>query len=126
MGHDELMRAGLFDDHDVARLREALAGYTVDAVHQHIGLLGQAALGRGDLAGLARHLSGGSVLDTLGRLFLAGLPVPEEAARAALHPLPIGRAVAAGLLAHREGAVRALLDVRPYAQQGAGAGPDVA
>jgi Methyltransferase small domain len=116
------MRAGLLDDREVDLLREALVDYTVDGVHELVGLAGQAALGRGDLAGLARQLSGDSRLDTLGRLFLLGGVVPEAAARLALHPLPLDRAVTAGLVASSGGSVRALLDIRPYAQQGAGNG----
>ncbi|MFN2560322.1 MAG: hypothetical protein ABR571_03350 [Jatrophihabitans sp.] len=57
------MRAGLLDDHEVDLLRQALAGYTVDSVHELVGVAGQAPLGRGDLTGLARQLSGGSRLE---------------------------------------------------------------
>jgi hypothetical protein len=112
------MRAGLLDDHEVDLLRHALAGYTVDSVHELVGVAGQAALGRGDLTGLARQLSGGSPLDTLGRLFLLGAVVPEAAARVALHPLRLDRAIAAGLVESSGRSVRALLDIRPYAQDG--------
>jgi methyltransferase family protein len=123
MRHDGSMRAGLLDDRQVGLLREALAEYTVDGVHDLVGLAGQAALARGDLTGLARHLTGGTRLDTLGRLFLLGTHVPEAAARAALHPLPLEEAVAAGLIGPSGAGVRALLDVRPHAQhQSTGAG----
>jgi methylase of polypeptide subunit release factors len=72
-------------------------------------------LGRGDLAGLARCVSGDGRLETLVRLFLLGIEVPEAAARRAMHPLPLEAARAAGLFCLSGGAARALLDVRPYA-----------
>jgi hypothetical protein len=118
------MRAGLLDDRGVALLRQALAGYTVGAVHDLIGLAGQAALDRGDLAGLARRLTGDSPLDTLGRLFLLGAAVPAADALAAFQPLPLDRAYAAGLLESAGGSVRAVLEIRPYAQRGAGGRAD--
>jgi hypothetical protein len=123
---DDAMTSGLFDDREVALLRGAVRGYTVDAVHDLIGPVGQSELARGDLAGVSRRLRG--VIDpvaTLVRLFLLGLTVPEPEARSALHPLPLDAARRAGLLTGAGSGVRALLDVRPYAQVGgAPAGPD--
>jgi methylase of polypeptide subunit release factors len=120
VGHDEQVTTALFDDRGIDRLRLALGEYTVDSVHEIIGLVGQAAQSRGDLAGLARQVTGQSRLETLIRLFLVGSEVPEAAARAALHPLPLEQAERAGLLAASSGAVRARLDVRPYAQDAIG------
>jgi SAM-dependent methyltransferase len=118
---DEPVTAGLFDDRETALLREALGRYTVDAVHELIGLTGQAALARGDLAGVSRQVRRQrGRLATLVRLFLLGQPVREADARAALEPLPLDAAGAAGLLTLSAGATRALFDVRPYAQVGAG------
>jgi hypothetical protein len=111
------MMPGLFDARETDLVRTALAGYTVGSVSATIGLRGQAALDRGDLAGLARCLPDDGPLVTLIRLFILGAPVPEASARAALHPLPLERACATGLLEAVAGAVRARLDVRPYAQE---------
>ena len=115
------MTGALLDDRGIAQFRQALQGYTVDAVHAAIGPIGQAALDRGDLLGVARQLPGRDPLSTLVRLFLLGRDVPEAEARAALDPLPAEAAVGAGLLALSAGTARARLDVRPYAQDG---GPD--
>ena len=115
--HDEPVTAGLFDERATEQLRAAVAGYTVDAVHDAVGLPGQAALGRGDLVGVARYLSGDGPLETLIRLFLIGADVSETAARRALGPLPLEVACRAGLLELSAGSVRARVDLRPYAQQ---------
>jgi hypothetical protein len=107
----------LLDDRSLERLRTALAGYTVDGVHELLGWAGQAALTRGDLAGVARHLPRGDRRSTLVRLFVLGAEVPEADARAALAPLALDEAIAAGLMAASAGSVRALVDIRPYAEQ---------
>ena len=114
------MRAGLLDEQATTRLRSALTGYTVDAVHDRLGLVGYAALARGDLAGVARRIDGDDPLATMITLFLLGGEVADRAAGAAFDPLPLDDAVAAGLLARRGGTVRAALDVRPYAEAGPG------
>ena len=109
---------------DLDRLRAALAGYTVDTVHKALGLTGQAAHSRADLAGVARALRRGAAdarLRTLVELFLLGLEVDEGAARAAFAPLPLDVAVGAGLVAASAGSVRATLEIRPYTE----AGPDL-
>lgn len=110
------MGDALFDGREIDLLRTALEVYTVDSVHELLGLPGQAALQRGDLAGVARRVSGDDRLPTLVRLFLLGADVAEAAARAALAPLPLEVACGAGLVAASAGSVRALLDLRPYAE----------
>jgi methylase of polypeptide subunit release factors len=115
MRHDEAVTAAILGARDVDLLRAAVDGYTVDAVSTAIGPVGQAALGRGDLDGLARAVPGDGPLATLVRLFLLGRPVDAGAAGAALHPLPLERAVAAGLVRTSGDSVRALIEVRPYA-----------
>jgi hypothetical protein len=107
----------LFGDDDSERLRAAMQGYTVGAVNETLGPAGQAALGRADLAGVSRQLRGDGALETLVRLFLVGGEVAESAVRAALRPLPLESAYAAGLLTNSAGRVRALFDIRPYSQQ---------
>ncbi len=113
---------------DADRLRQALtaAGYTVDGTARALGLAGQAALERGDLAGAARALDNGAAADRRGadllRLFVLGRDLPEARAAAALHPLPLASAQRIGLIepAGPE-EVRAALDLRPYGE-GDGAG----
>jgi methylase of polypeptide subunit release factors len=113
----------LLDEAGVGDLRTALADYTVDSVQGLLGLAGQSAHRRGDLAGVARVLrtasgDGATARRTadLIRLFLLGRDVDEAAARAALHPLPLDRAESAGLLETSAGSVRARLEIRPYAE----------
>ncbi|MDQ2838213.1 MAG: methyltransferase [Actinomycetota bacterium] len=110
----------------IERLAESVArDYGSVAVAEVLGLAGQAALSRADLAAVDRLSRGGSETETFIRLFLLGLPVPVMAAAAALAPLSIADALAAGLLetapAPAEELVRAALDVRPYSESG---GPD--
>jgi len=117
------MRPGLLDDDATGRLRAALGGYTVDAVADRLGLAGEAALQRADLAGVARQVRGDDPLATLLRLFVLGAAVDERAAAAALAPLRLDEAVAAGLVEQAGSQVRAGLDVRPYAETGGAGGP---
>ena len=106
----------LLDPPDLERLRAALAGYTVDDVHALLGPPGRAAHERGDLAGVARALRGdGSATADLVRLFLLGAPLREDAARAALQPLPLDAARA--LVRVRDGLARARVEIRPYADE---------
>lgn len=111
------MTSALLPPPGIERLRTALSGYTVDAVHALFGPVGQAALRRGDHAGARRQLPSGERLSTLARLFLLGDEVPGSDARAALYPLPWAEAAAAGLVVESGAEARALLDVRPYAEQ---------
>ena len=109
----------LLNPWDLERLRAALACFTVDSVHEALGLTGQAAHSRADLAGVARALRHNAVeqrLSTLIRLFLLGHEVDEGAARCALDPLSMSSAVAAGLIEVSAGQVRAGLEIRPYAE----------
>lgn len=103
----------------VRALRAAFqrAGYTTDGVARLLGPVAHAALGRGETVPARRATTGGGPLETLVRLFLLQLPVPRAAAAAAL-PLDDGTELgvigAAGTGEH----VRALVDVRPYAEAG--------
>jgi hypothetical protein len=110
--------APLLAPDDLARLRPALADFTVDAVHELLGPVGQAAHDRGDLAGVAREVAraGGTRTALLTRLFLLGATAPEGAAERALDPLPMTAAVGGGLLERSAGEVRATVEVRPYAE----------
>lgn len=115
------MPDALLDARGVAQLQQALAAYTVDGVHELLGLGGRAAQQRGDLAGVARCLPPGERLSTLVRLFLLGGAVDEQQARAALAPLDPDRG--AGLLEVGGGWVRARVEVRPHADDDAGGAP---
>ncbi len=112
---------------DLAALRSAVAEYTVDAVHDLLGLTGQTAHDRGDLAGVARAVRAATPpaagvatrrLATLVRLFLLGHEVDEAAARAALAPLPLSAACAGRLVSTSAGSVRAAVDLRPIGAEG--------
>ena len=109
---------------DVDRLREALVDYTVDGVDTLLGPIGRAAHSRGDLGGVARAIRGADDLRlaTLVTLFLLGDEVDAGRARAALSPWSIEAARATGVVETSAGAVRARLDLRPYAETTAGAG----
>ncbi len=102
---------------EIARLRDALgaADYTVDGVRTALGPVGDAALGRNETTPGRRATTGGTALETLTRLWPLQLPVPSERARAA--GLPVDSLVAGGVLADGGGRVRALVDVRPYADE---------
>jgi hypothetical protein len=108
-------------DH-LRRLRQALlaAGYTVDGVPAAISAQAHAALGAGDPAPALRATRDGSSLSTLIRLFLLGRTVDLAACAAALDPLNLPFALELGLLTGDTDGVRALLDVRPYGEPGAG------
>ena len=107
----------LLDPSGIDALRTALSHFTVDAVADVLGLEGQALLARGDATGVRRLLAQGEPTATLIRLFLLGEPVDQRAARAALAPLDVDEADHAGLLERNAGTVRALVDIRPYAER---------
>lgn len=95
------------------RLREAFrtAGYTADGVLAALGAQAHAALGRGEPEPARRASRDAGPLGTLIRLFLLGDAEPPAAVRAALAPVGLDEAAAAGLVT-ADG--RAGLDVRPY------------
>lgn len=81
-----------------------------------LGLLGEsahAALGRGEPVPVRRAALDAGELGTLVRLFLLNDNCPVDEVAAALAPLSVERAVAAGLLAHDGDEIRAALDLRP-------------
>jgi methylase of polypeptide subunit release factors len=99
---------------DIARLGDALAtsGYTVDRVRYLLGPVAAAALDRNETTPGLRATTGGSPLETLARLWPLQAPVPLAAAKAVL---PVDALLEAGVLAADGDTVRALVDVRPYA-----------
>ncbi|MFC1430935.1 methyltransferase [Streptacidiphilus sp. N1-3] len=117
-----------------ARLRAAFlaADFTADGCLELLGATAYAALARSETVPALRVTGGGSVRETLLRLFLLQQPVPYPAAEAAL---PVADCLAAGWLVPDGGAsgdgtesgdggraahVRATVDVRPYANDIAG------
>jgi methylase of polypeptide subunit release factors len=114
--------AALFDPAALDAVRTAVRrDFTSAAVREVLGLAGEGALSRHDLSGADRLTRGGSPTETLIRLFVLGLSVPESEAEAALRPLAPLDAVRAGLLEPRGERLRAALDLRPYSEQD---GPD--
>jgi methylase of polypeptide subunit release factors len=112
------MTAPLLGRVSLALLREAVDGYTVDAISDLLGPVGRAAHQRGDLVAVGRALPAGERLTTLIRLFLLGEAVPEPEARSALRPLDLA---AAGELVEVSGdQARARLELRPYATDTSG------
>lgn len=93
------------------------AGYDTAGVRGLLGPDAHAALGRGEPVPARRASTDGGRLGVLVRLFLLGDPEPESAVAAAVAPLPVDRAVAAGLLARDGDTVRAALDVRPHGDE---------
>ena len=116
--------APLLPPAELDRLRAALTEhFTDEAVQDLLGPVGRGAHSRGDLAGVGRSVraAGGSATATLARLFLLGRAVPAAAAAAALAPLSLAAAEAAGLVITSSDETRAALDVRPYGERdGAG------
>ena len=101
---------------DVDRLRASLAaaGYDYEGVAELLGPTAHRALFRNETTPGLRATGDGSPLATLTRLWLLQAPVPLARAEAALPGL-LGPLGSAGLLEESAGAVRARMDVRPYA-----------
>ena len=98
------------------RLRAALesAGYTYDGVAGLLGPVAHAALSRNETTPGLRATRDGSPLATLTRLWLLQAPVSVDAAERALPGL-LGPLAHLGILRGSGDEVRALVDVRPYA-----------
>ncbi|MDQ3616666.1 MAG: class I SAM-dependent methyltransferase [Actinomycetota bacterium] len=101
----------------LASLGEVLrsAGYTVADVARSIGLTAHAALSRNETVPAMRATRDGSVLSTLTRLWLLQSPVRLEEVERAL-PEQVEALCALGVLERSVDSVRAVLDVRPYAE----------
>lgn len=102
-------------DDDIARLRDALsaADYRVDPVHELLGPRAVDALNRNQTIPARMALPGNSPLEALTKLWRLQMDVPMEAVR---DVLPVEQLVSGGILtADDDGRVRALVDIRPYA-----------
>ncbi|MGW4090557.1 DUF7782 domain-containing protein [Nocardia sp. NPDC004750] len=95
-------------------LRTALTrvGYDADTLLEVLGDA-HAALGRSEPVPVRRAARAAGELGTLIRLLLLGDALPEREVAAALAPVEMDRAVAAGLLEREGDEVRAALDLRP-------------
>lgn len=104
---------------DVAALAADLRAlpYTVDAVQQCLGPTASAALMREQpvAADLATRERGG--IAALVRLFTLGLPVPLALVDSALPRCAVAGLVSLGLATAGDGAVTALVDLRPYGDE---------
>ncbi|MBY4014876.1 class I SAM-dependent methyltransferase [Rhodococcus fascians] len=98
-----------------AALREAFdrAGYDADGVLTLLGSDAHAALGRSEPVPVRNASLGGGDLGVLVRLFLLVDDCPEDEVAAALAPLTVTEAIAAGILTRTGSTVRTLLDIRP-------------
>jgi methylase of polypeptide subunit release factors len=98
-------------------LRTALhrAGFTVDGVAALLGGTARSALDRGETTPARRAVRDAGDAGTLVRLFLLGDALPRAEVVAALDPVDVDEAVAAGLLTDDDGRVSAALDLRPHA-----------
>ncbi|GAA3536926.1 transferase [Aeromicrobium flavum] len=103
-------------DRDVAALRRAIDGFTVDTVHGVLGDEAWRALARNETVPGLRATADGSPLSTLIRLFQLQSAVPRSAAQAALGDA-WEAAQSLGLVGVDGDDVRALLDLRPYGDE---------
>jgi methylase of polypeptide subunit release factors len=110
----------LLSPDDIARLREALtaAHYTATGIADRIGPVATAAMARNDMrAALRATARSGDPLATLIRVFVCGQTEPVTAVAAALAPLALDTAVAAGLVEFSGDGLRAGLEIEAYGDQ---------
>ncbi|GGM26848.1 SAM-dependent methyltransferase [Micromonospora yangpuensis] len=101
----------------VEALRAALtgAGYTVAGIADRLGTAATAGVARNDFRAALRATEDRDPLATLIRLFVCEQTEPEPAVTAALAPLPLAEALAAGLVERHGDGLRMGLDLEPYA-----------
>ncbi|MEU4567709.1 methyltransferase [Micromonospora sp. NPDC023956] len=100
----------------IDRLRTALtsAGFTAAGVAARLGPQATAAMGRNDHRAALRATEDRDRLGTLVRLFICEQVEPEGPVAAALAPLTVAEALAAGLVERSGGGLRAGIDLEPY------------
>lgn len=100
----------------VDQLRTALtsAGYTSSGIAARLGSTATAALARNDLRAALRATQDRDPLATLIRIFVCAQTEPEAAVAAALAPLPLAEALAAGLVERTPDGLRQGVDLEPY------------
>ncbi|MFD7153893.1 methyltransferase [Kribbella sp. NPDC059898] len=101
----------------VDRLHAAFgaAGYTVDGVAERLAEQANAALARNETAPAVRRTATGDALDTMIRLFLLQRAVPKELVDKAFPGVDL---VALGIVERSGDEGRAVLDIRPFAEDG--------
>jgi hypothetical protein len=106
----------LLDRDGIDRLRAALsaAGYTAGGIAARLGLAATAAVARNDVRLALRATEDRDRLGTLIRMFVCGQAEPEAAVAAALDPLPLPHARAAGLVEPYADGLRQGVDLEPY------------
>lgn len=113
------------DGRDAEALRADLAGWTVDAVHDLLGPVAQAAMAREEAVPALRALRGrrDDPIAALTATFVLGRPITRQRLAAALPRLGVDGAARLGLVDAAgdgpEDEVRALVDLRPYAAEDA-------
>jgi hypothetical protein len=107
---------GFDDPDDFPRAREVLirAGYTEEGLREALGVKGPPPTRAIDVAVWMRRTRAGTPLDTLLRLFIAGVGVDPRAAAHALDPMSPEKWVDAGLLCVREGRVLSRVRLLPF------------
>ncbi|QSB17364.1 methyltransferase [Natronosporangium hydrolyticum] len=106
----------MLDPAGIDQLREALtsAGYTSAGISDRLGPAATAAVSRGDHRAALRATADRDPLATLIRLFVCGQSEPADVVAAALAPLPLAAAQAAGLVVPHIDGVRRGVDLEPY------------
>jgi methylase of polypeptide subunit release factors len=109
----------LLDRTGIDRLRTALtsAGYTAAGVAQRLGPAATASVARNDVRLALRATEERDRLGTLIRIFVCGQTEPEAAVAAALEPLPLADARAAGLVEAYADGLRQGVDLEPYGDE---------
>jgi hypothetical protein len=100
---------------DVDALRRAFtsAGYTVDGVAERLGGQANGALARNETTLAFRRTASGDALDTMIRLFLLQRAVSQPLVAQAFPDVDL---LALGIAQSSAGEVRAVLDIRPFAE----------
>jgi methylase of polypeptide subunit release factors len=110
------MTGMLLTERGVDQLREALrtAGYTATGIAERIGPAATSAAVRDDFRAALRATVDRDPLATLIRLYVCAQTEPEEAVAAALAPLPLAEARAAGLVEPHGDGLRQGVDLEAY------------
>src|SRR5687767_7786785 len=108
------MAGMLFTDKGVEQLRSALDEYTASGIAGRLGEVATAAVSRNDFRAALRATADRDPLGTLIRLFVCGQTEPTTAVEAALAPLPLADALAAGLVVPDGDGLRQGLDLEAY------------
>ena len=111
---DRLPRFDDASDHLRARGVLADANYSEEGLRGPLGTQDLLTFQEIDIPPALRRTRAGTALDTLIRLFFLGVPVEVDAARRAVHPMPLESWVRAHLLGLRDGQVAPLVKLLPY------------